>query len=156
MATGGDDRYALALEEARRSLDQQKDDLKAVRDRTAATVGLGGLAATFLGGLALRDEAPLSGWTILGAGAFVALVILMVLTHRTYTFVFSQDAAEIILWAEHYKAGLAEMQRDLALWLFSQFLKNRRTLSCLWRAYQAAIVTLLVQLLALSLDLRGR
>jgi len=156
MSAVEDDRYGLAVEEARRALDQQKDDLKTVRDRTAAMVGLGGVAAAFLGGLALRDEAPISGWTIIGASAFVVLTILMVLTHLTYTFVFSQDAAQIVLWADHFGAGKADMQRNLALWMFEQYLKNRKTMLWLWRAYEAALVFLLIELLALVLDFRGR
>jgi hypothetical protein len=41
-------RYVLALEEARRSMDQQMADLSGVRARATTLLGVAGLSASFL------------------------------------------------------------------------------------------------------------
>jgi hypothetical protein len=60
-------RYTLALDEARRALDRQADEVSSIRARTTAFVSVGGLAAAFVGGLAVRDDASLTVWAALGA-----------------------------------------------------------------------------------------
>jgi hypothetical protein len=60
-------RYTLALDEARRALDRQADEVSSIRARTTAFVSVGGLAAAFVGGLAVRNDASLTLWAALGA-----------------------------------------------------------------------------------------
>jgi hypothetical protein len=49
--------YAVALEEGRRAIDQQREDFKTARDRASGLLTIAAAAAAFLGGLALRDKA---------------------------------------------------------------------------------------------------
>ena len=48
----------LALEEARRGFDQLAGEVTAIRDRAVTTLGMGGLAASFLGGVASVSRTP--------------------------------------------------------------------------------------------------
>ncbi|NHC24124.1 hypothetical protein G6553_13205 [Nocardioides sp. IC4_145] len=48
--------YTLALEEARRGFDQLAGEVSDVRGRSVSLLGMGGLAASFLGGLTLPQR----------------------------------------------------------------------------------------------------
>jgi hypothetical protein len=152
-----EDKYALALEEARRAVDTQRDDLKGVRDRATAVVTVAGLALSLLAGPALRDpRIHPSGWTIAGVAAFVLLtgVALGILWPRT--FIFAQDPQTLVAWAEQQHAQPAEMTRDLALHLKGQYAANRTAIKWMLVGYQVAVALLALEILALLLDLRGR
>ncbi len=151
-----DGRLSLALDEARRSLDQQKADLASVRDRAGALFAVGGLVTSLLGGLAIRDGAEMSGWTWLGVVAFVATVIAALLVLWPWPFKFAVRATALVGWMENQQADLDTMTRDLALWSDSARTHNQRTLDRLWTAYTVGAVLLLIEIVALMLDLRGR
>ncbi len=72
--------YSLALEEGRRGFDQLAGEIDVLRNRAVSTLGMGGLAASFLGGLAIRDGAAVTCWTWLAVSAFVVLAVMCVAT----------------------------------------------------------------------------
>ena len=148
--------YALALEEARRGFDQLAGEVSDVRNRAIATLGMGGLAASFLGGLTLRNGAPVTGWTWLAVVAFVALAVLCATVLFRRGFHFSQHPKVIVGWAEHHGATASEMERDLALWLGKQYDENRSSVDRLGLLLSVATVAFLVEIAALLIDLVGR
>jgi len=148
--------YAVALEEARRTIDQQKDDLKSLRDRATGLLAVAGLAASFIGGLPLGSSGSIGGWTYAGIAAFVVLALVTVAMTYPYALVFSQDAKLIVTWVEQYGASHDEVNRDLALHLMTHFWRNRRTLHWVRRGYQVAVGLLMVEVIMLIIDLRGR
>ena len=66
--------YTLALEEARRNFDSQARQLADLRKRAVDLVGIGGLAATFIGGLSASKQDGLNIWHIVALCAFVFVV----------------------------------------------------------------------------------
>lgn len=153
-----DDRYLLALEEARRAIDTQKEDLKAIRDRTTAIVTVASIAASFIGGLAFRDKsAELGDWSWVAIGLFVLIALITVLIYWPRTFTFTQKPSVIIEdWIEKESPSLARMRRDLAYYLHDQYTANRAVLNWMIVGHQAAVAFLAFEILALLLDLRGR
>ncbi len=153
----GESGFAVALEEARRTIDQQKDDLKSLRDRAAGLLAVAGLAASFIGGLPIGSATgQRSGWTYAGLFAFVLLALVALAMTYPYAFVFSQDAKLIVTWVEEYGASDNEVNRDLALHLMTHFWRNRRALLWVRRGYQVAVGLLMVEILMLILNLEGR
>src|SRR5438105_4217476 len=68
------------LDEARRTLRQQGDDLKSLRDRAAQLLTVAALAVAFLGGLPQANRARhISAWTWVAVAAFGALTILVLM-----------------------------------------------------------------------------
>lgn len=153
----GESGFAVALEEARRTIDQQKDDLKSLRDRASALLAVAGLSASLIGGLPIGSTTgSRSGWTFAGVIAFVLLALVTLAMTYPYALVFSQDAKLIVSWVEKYGASHDEVNRDLALHLMTHFWRNRRALRWVRRAYQVAVGLLMAEILMLILDLKGR
>lgn len=155
-ADGHDARYELALDEARRAMEQQRADLSGLRDRAGTLLGFAGLASAFLGGLAIRDGAQVGSWTWVAVVAFIliALAVLFVLWPRKFTL--SLGSPKLVGWAEHDAADLNQMRRDAALWLDDHYTKNRKKLDWMYGTYTVAIVLLMIEIVALLLDLKGR
>jgi hypothetical protein len=149
-------RYTLALEEARRSMDQQMADLSGVPSRATTLLGVAGLSASFLGGLALSDDAALTRYTWVAIGAFVAVtgVCLAILWPRS--FWVSRDPAELVAWAELDDTSSDQMDRDLALWIGKQYDAHANAINWLMWLYCGAVAVLLIEIAALILDLRTR
>lgn len=149
--------YSVALDEARRTIDQQKDDLKSLRDRATGLLAVAGLAASFIGGLPLRGgSGDIGGWTYAGIAAFIVLALVTLAMTYPYALIFSQNAQLIVTWVEQYGATDDEVNRDLALHLMTHFWKNRRALHWLRRGYQLAVGLLMVEIVTLLIDLQGR
>lgn len=148
--------YTLALEEARRGFDQQSGEVTNVRNRAASLLGMGGLAASFLGGLALRDGAPRSWFTGLAIGAFAALAVLAALVLWRRPFHVSQSPKSLVRWAEDEGAGKTKMTRDLALWLGMKYEDNQKKIDKMGWLLSGCILAFVVEVAALLLDQWGR
>lgn len=151
-----DGRYQLALDEARRAMEQQRADLSGLRDRAGTLLGFAGLASAFLGGLAIRDGAKLGHWTWVAVAAFVliALGVLFVMWPRKFTL--SLGSPKLVGWVEDDGAELNKMRRDVALWLDDHHTENQKKLDRMYAAYTSAILLLMIEIVALLLDLKGR
>lgn len=151
-----DARYGMVLEEARASLQRQQTDLAAVRAQAASLLSFAGVAAAFLGGLALRNDAPLERWTYASALAFclVAASALFVLTPRTW--IFSNDAARMLRDWRLEERTPDDTAKHLAGWLAQHAARNRPKLKWLTWAYTVGIAAFAAEVLFLFLDLRGR
>lgn len=148
--------YAIALEEARRSFDQLANDVTVVRDRMVSTLGMGGLAAAFVGGLAIRDGAKISCWTWVAVTAFAALAVLTAVALWPRRFHSSQRPDKLIAWIETDGASSATVQRELALWLGRKYDDNRSKVDVLTGVYSGAVAVFLVEIAALIVDLMSR
>lgn len=148
-------RYTLALDEARRAVDQQSSDLAHIRNRTTTLVAVGGLAAAFIGGLAIRNDAPLTVWTYLGVGAFAGLLAVTTFVLWPRKFEFGQQGDHLVEWADEGD-DFARMNRDLALHLAGQCGRNETKLLQLHHAHSFGLALLLIEIVSLLVDLRGR
>lgn len=148
--------YALALEEARRGFDQLAAEVSLTRDRAVSMVGLGGLAAAFLGGLSIRDGADVSRWTWLAVVAFVAMAVCAAFVLYPRRFHFSQHPGELVSWVEEHGASADDVERDLALWLGKKYDENRSIVDRLGRFHYAITIAFLVEIAALAVDLASR
>ena len=150
------EKYALALDEARRALDRQAADLSSLRDRTTSLLGIGGTLASILGGLAIRDGAALHGWTYLAVGAFCALAVVSVLVLWPRRVSFAHDPARLIDAANVRDATNDDVVEHLARQMGHQYDGNSSTLDRLVVAFCFAVALFVIEVLALLVDLRGR
>jgi len=150
------DAYAVALEEGRRAIDQQRDDLKSVRDRATALLSVAGIAAAFLGGLARRDsKAPLAYLTIVAAAAFVAIAFIVARILWWKKVTFAQDPKQILSWIEHAGYSTARVRQAAAYYHAVNYEANRDLLQAMVRDYQVGLGILVVEVVALMVALRG-
>jgi hypothetical protein len=145
----------VALDEARRAIDQQKADLAAARTAVTGLLGIGGVAASLLGGFAVSKSQPLNGWTWIGLGAFAAMVVVTCAVVWPYTFWFDVRAVDLVAWAEQYHQDQDSVRRNLALFLDRDWRRNGRTMWWLTIARIPMMGLLLVEIGALLLSLRG-
>ena len=147
----------LALDESRRAIDQQKSDLSEVRTVAGSLLGIGALSATFIGGLSIRDNAKVDGWTWLAVAAFAAMAVITAVISWPTKTTLEISGADIVAWAEQDSATEDEMTRDLALWLDKHRAKNRVTIERLTMGRSiVALLLLLLEIAALVLDLKSR
>jgi hypothetical protein len=153
-----DQRFTLALDEARRAIDQQKVDVDNVRSRSAALLGFAGLAASFVGGLTLRDDVERSRWIFVGVGAFVGIAACAIVIHWPRKLIFAQSSATILDWldANETTATMRHLDRDLAEHFAGHYSRNQRKINGMFWAFQIALFLLLIEIVALLIDLRGR
>ncbi|TDW22671.1 hypothetical protein [Kribbella kalugense] len=148
--------YSLALEEARRTLDHQRDDLKSIRDRSVAVLGIASVSASVAGGLSTTKAASPrgSGWAY-GAGGCLALIIaITLLIAWPRKVVFNQNGAKIIRWIDLGTPDIqTRAQRNLAIYMQRQYNNNELLLDRMLRGLQIDIILLAVQLGLLAIDL---
>jgi hypothetical protein len=140
--------YILALEEARRGFDQLAGEIDVIRNRAVSTLGMGGLAASLLGGLSIRDGVDLTGWTGAAVAAFVVLAALCVATLWPRRFHVTLHPGELVAWVEEDKGSSSETERDLALWLRKKYDQNRPKVDHIGWLSTAASAAFLVEVAA--------
>jgi hypothetical protein len=149
-------RYTLALAEAWRGLDKLDDELTRVRDRAGRLLTIGALAASFLGGLSLRDDAKLTGATRVGIGALCAVMVLsavVLFPRRLYSTV---DPDDLVFWGDDSSMTVDDMRRNLAIYLTRKYPHNRQVVETLTWLTVAAGVAMLIEVGAFVFDLRSR
>lgn len=150
-----DPRDQLVLDEARRSIDQQKKDLEGLRSRATATIGFSAIAVSVVGGLSVRGAGSLTAWTW---AAFACLVVVAalsvyVLLPRTLTLVM--DVKVMDGWIGKGD-DIDQMMRSTSLGYDAEYAKNDVLLLRMHRAYAASILVVLVEVTFLFVDLAGR
>lgn len=148
--------YALALDEARRAFDALANEVTIVRDRAVSMLGMGGLAAAFLSGLAFRDGAPMTGWTWVAVASFALLALLSIVMLWPKRFHVAQDPATLVGWLDSGDYRPRQADRELALWLGKKYEDNRPGVDRLGLLLFAASIALLLEIAALILDLITR
>jgi hypothetical protein len=147
-------REAVALEESRRGLDKQNDDLSRLRDRSMTLVSAGGVAAGLVVGFRPKD-AGITGFTWAGLVAFVGVAIVAVMIAWPSQWRMNQSAKIITDWVDDQNPSLDAVHRDLAIHLETEYDTYEGWLALLTRAYAGALVLFLAEVALLLIDVRN-
>ena len=144
--------YALALQEARRALDEQERAVADIRSRAGTLVSAAAIATSFLGGPSLaRGALGVAGWIAIAAFVSVSIATLVILWPR-HQLEFSLRPARIIaVYLERDGAPrnpASSIERDLALHMDSSADQNRRQLKTLEDAFRVATLMLTTEIVA--------
>jgi len=145
--------FTLALEEARRDADRQHAELDVLRNRAVSTLGMGGLSAAFLGGLATRGDEDLGAFSVVAGLAFFVLACLCVFLLWPRRIFVSRMPSTVVSWVEDYSASQRELERDMALWMGKKYLENRKVIDRLRWSLCGVMVAFMVEVIALIADL---
>ncbi|MEA2641070.1 MAG: hypothetical protein QOF51_2464 [Chloroflexota bacterium] len=148
-------RFTIALEEARRGLDQQQADLNSLRDRAGNLFQFGALSAGFIGAVALRGDADITRWTRGGMWAFAALAVLLVYVLWPRTFTFTNDARPILDHTDWDRPS-DEIAEHLARHLENHNQRNQKRLNRMMTGYTAGMFALMAEVGCLLFDVMGR
>jgi hypothetical protein len=146
--------YALAFDEAQRSLTRQEESLDELRSRTGTLVAAAAVAVSFLGASAASGGFSLAGQ--LGILAFIALSTLaVVILLPFHGWVFDNKVGE--LFSSYIEADdpadIVEMHRDLALHHAKHIADNEILLNRLYWAFRVAAGLLVLQIVLMLVDL---
>jgi hypothetical protein len=148
---------AIAYEQAVRAVDGQSATLESLRGRAATMISAASLVTAFLGGLALAGPTltngrivrpPLSGWSWVAIGAFVAVVVLTLVALWPYRWYSVIDAEELLRSSAQANATPLDVQRDLARYFDRNRVKNGALLFRLLVTLSLSTVALLVEAVA--------
>jgi len=146
--------YALAFDEAQRSLTRQEESLDELRSRTGTLVAAAAVAVSFLGASAASGGFSLAGQ--LGILAFIALSTLaVVILLPFHGWVFDNKVGELFttyIEADD-PADIVEMHRDLALHHAKHIADNEILLNRLYWAFRVAAGLLVLQIVLMLVDL---
>ena len=146
--------YALAFDEAQRSLTRQEESLDELRSRTGTLVAAAAVAVSFLGASAASGGFSLAGQ--LGILAFIALSTLaVVILLPFHGWVYDNKVGE--LFSTYIEADdpadIVEMHRDLALHHAKHIADNEILLNRLYWAFRVAAGLLVLQIVLMLVDL---
>jgi hypothetical protein len=157
-----DRRYELAYDQAKRALDHQQAALRDLRSRAGNLISISAAVTSFAAGVGLIRTDPDKGAVFPGWAAFVLLALLVaigvtalaVLWPREWRFTL--NATGII---ERYiesptPLSYDKLQRELAIHLQANYVKNRRNIGRRATAYQVGIGLLVLEVIVLVLALR--
>jgi hypothetical protein len=144
----------VALDEARRALDRQNDDLGKLRDRSMTLLGAGGVAAGLIVGFR-PDERGSTVWAGLAVAAFVTTAVVTVGIAWPKRFTFVQSPAKILAYAEQHRPTKDALARRLAEAIEGQYDKNEERLVVLTKTYAVAIAAFVLEIAFLLADLKG-
>jgi hypothetical protein len=145
--------YTLALEQARRNFDSQAGQLADLRKRAVQLVGIGGLAATFIGGLSASEPDGFSVWNGAALGAFLLVVAICLSIWWPRKLVASQDPAILVEWAELPAMTQQLMNRDMALHVDDHYEANKEIIDEMVNGFCVAIGLLAIEILCLAVGL---
>jgi hypothetical protein len=152
----GDARLSFVFDEAKRALVQQLDRFDGLRARAGMLFSAASVAASLVGGVALRGSERPSAWTWVGIGCYGAVAALTVALVWPVTVTAENDAAALLTHYVDDGATLDEMRRDLATHMAGHFAANKRRLDRLYGLYQWMIAAMGAEIIVLLVDLRGR
>lgn len=144
--------YALALEEARRALDEQERAVTDIRSRAGTLISAAAIATSFLGGpLLARAELGVAGW--------IAIVAFVAVSAATFVILWPRRPLELSLRPRRIIAAYLErpdgrtytasaIERDLALYMDFSASQNRRQLRLLEISFRFATLMLTTEILA--------
>jgi len=138
------DGYALALEEARRALEEQERAVAELRARAGTLIAAAALAASLLG------EAPQGLLGVVAVGALIGLTtaMLVVLWPR-WDWRFSVAPSMIVLeYLEPPKSSLPFVHRDLAFHMERNAAVNRERLNLLVTTFRTGVLLFAIALIA--------
>jgi len=142
-----DPRLAFVYQEALRGLLQQQNAVESLRNRAGTLIFAASFASSLLGSRALADGLGAWDWLalalLLGIGA---LTVIMLWPYYEMTFRFKPD--DLLARYVDADATMAQMYRDLALQIETDFRHNGQTVRRMRVAFEFALVMLLANILA--------
>ncbi|WP_432951348.1 hypothetical protein ACQPXM_41275 (plasmid) [Kribbella sp. CA-253562] len=145
----------LALEEARRAIDQQREDLKSVRDRTIALLGIATVTASVVAAAGAGRSSSAPSWARYATAAcIISLVLVTLFVSWPRTIRFTYKPKVILGWADANTPD-AEGRRQMAEYLESDYDKNRQVVDQLLGAFQLGICLLALEIVFLLCSLWG-
>lgn len=146
------DGYALALEEARRALDEQERAVAHLSTRAGMMLSAGAIVTSFLGGpvLARGDLGPAT-WIALAAFAAHGVATLSILRPRhewQFALLPAPLIAEYVEPIEHAPPPAHGIRRDIALHMGDSAEQNQRMLEELAKGFNTTYVLLAIEVLA--------
>jgi hypothetical protein len=155
VAPAQDALYVLALEEARRAIDQQREDLKSVRDRMVALLGVATVTASVTAATSVGRTAPAATWlryAVVACIISLMLVTLFVSWPRAIRFTYKPTG--IIEWTKA-NASEAVGRSHLARHLETDYNANRKVINQLLVAFRLGICLLALEIVFLLWSLWG-
>jgi hypothetical protein len=137
--------YALAFEEAGRSLDGQERTVTELRSRAGVLIAAAAITTSFFGGRVLADPIEVAAVVAIVAFVLVGLCVLAVLWPRT-DWEFSANATDVI--EEYVEPDLVPLElihRDLALHRANSYRRNARQLRMLFVVFRVGLSVLLIE-----------
>jgi hypothetical protein len=136
-------------------MDQQRDDLKSVRDRTVALLGIATVAASVAAGVSASDEARSpSGSEYAAAACVISLVGVTLYVSWPRTIRFTVAPTTLIAWGKERTSDTVA-RSHLARWLETDYDKNRRVINQLLVAFRVGIGLLALEIVLLLWNLWG-
>jgi hypothetical protein len=141
--------YAIALEEARRALDEQARAVAHLSTRAGLMISAAALVTSLLGGPVLaRGALDVAAWIAIAAFAGVAAAVLAILSPRREWEFALHPALLIGDHVERTSPASAPLQRDLALTMGASITRNGRTLDRMMTTFNIGSVFLAIETLA--------
>jgi hypothetical protein len=145
--------FTLAVEEARRNFDSLNTRLADLRNRSLQLVTVGGLLATFVGGLSALRSNGLSVWDAVALMAFALIVIICLIIWWPRKLQTSQTPSILVEWAETPSITRQSMNRDLALHLGDHYKANRKVIDRMQNWFCVALLLLIGEVVCLAVGL---
>jgi hypothetical protein len=155
-ATDDDARAAFVYQEALRGLQVQQTGLQSLQARAATLIFAASFASSLLGSQALADGLGAWDWIALGLlFAIGALAVVVLWPYYKLTFRFDPEDLLARYVDVAQPMPMAEIQRELALRIKSDWLQNGRIMRRLREALQLALIMLLLQIAAWLFSIGG-
>jgi len=143
------DGYAIALEEARRALDEQERAVAHLSTRAGLVVSAAALVTSLLGAPVLAHGAlDVAAWIAIAAFAGVAAAVLAILSPRREWEFALHPALLIGDHVERTPPASTPLQRELALTMGASITRNRRALDRMMTTFNIGSVFLAIEILA--------
>jgi hypothetical protein len=150
MAAATADGYAIALEEARRALDEQERAVAGLSARAGALLSAAAIATSFLGGTALaRGEIGVASWTAIATFvAFCGTTLPLLRPHRDWSFAMWPSAFLQTFVEPLGMESAGPLRRDVALAMDATLRQNAAQLDRMVTTFHIASVLLTIEVLA--------
>ncbi|HKG38617.1 MAG TPA: hypothetical protein VKB25_06475 [Conexibacter sp.] len=143
------DGYAIALEEARRALDEQERAVAQLSTRAGLLISAAAVVTSLLGGPVLAHAAfDIASWVAIAAFVGVAATVLAILSPRREWEFAIHPALLIGDYVERTPSPPAPLRRELALTMGASITHNRRALDRMMTTFNTGSVFLAIEILA--------
>lgn len=143
------DGYAIALEEARRALDEQERAVAHLSTRAGLLISAAAVVTSLLGGPVLASDAlDVAAWIAVAAFVGAAAAVLAILSPRREWEFALHPALLIGDYVERTPPAPAPLQRELALIMGASVTRNRRALERMMTTFNIGSVLLAIEILA--------
>jgi hypothetical protein len=146
----------IALSEAERSLVNQREDLRAIRDRSVSLVTFAALAGTLAGGLGIvTRQGKLDPWSISGTLAFGITALVTAYCQWPRVFTFCNDARIMLDGWQLDQRSPDEVAAYLARYLACHHEQNSKKIRVMHYAFQVGLGAFTLEVISLFVEVRG-